>query len=187
MGLSTRLDLLKSGKTLSIGVGRLMANTQPRALTIFNLRGLSVSWELCQSRKQRLNQNVNFLPRLCYTKNLTTNNLMKRQWPNDPICKLCGVELETPTQLCKDCVFLKQVWPLLKQWLGLSLLYSVATNGSLHNYWCRCHKKIEKYKERCLTVSWYIFGGMFGTNGIEGLFRIRCYNQDKLHSYARKR
>jgi hypothetical protein len=139
--------LLKTRKTLSIGNVRLMANTQPRALTIFNFRGLSVSWELCRSGKQRLNQNVDFSPRHCYTKNLTANNLMKRQWPNGPICKLCGVESETPTHLCKDCVFSKQVWSLLKQWLGLSLLDSVATNGSLRNYWRRCRKTIEKPKK----------------------------------------
>jgi hypothetical protein len=85
---------------------------------------------------------------LLHKKILTTNNLMKRHWPNDPICKLCGVEPETPTHLCKDCVFSKQVWSLLKQWLQLSLFDSVATNGSLHNYWRRCLKKIEKNQRK---------------------------------------
>ena len=28
---------------------------------------------------------------------------MKRGWDNDPICKLCGIEQETLTYLCKDC------------------------------------------------------------------------------------
>jgi hypothetical protein len=88
---------------------------------------------------------------------LTANNLMKRHWPNDPICKLCGVEPETPTHLCKDCVFSKQVWSLLKQWLQLSLLDSVATNGSLHNYWRRCLKKIEKKPKESIQRCYDIF------------------------------
>ena len=56
---------------------------------------------------------------LLHKKILTANNLPKRHWPHDPICKLCGCEPETPTHLCKDCFFSKQVWSILKQWLGL--------------------------------------------------------------------
>lgn len=54
---------------------------------------------------------------LMHKKILTANNLMKRNWPNDPICKLCGADHETPTHLCKDCPFAKQVWDQLKRWL----------------------------------------------------------------------
>jgi hypothetical protein len=42
---------------------------------------------------------------LLHKKILTANNLMKRGWDNDPICKLCGIEQETPTHLCKDCPY----------------------------------------------------------------------------------
>jgi hypothetical protein len=51
---------------------------------------------------------------LLYKKILTANNLMKRNWPNDPTCKLCGIDPETPTHLCKDCPYAKQVWDQLK-------------------------------------------------------------------------
>jgi hypothetical protein len=73
---------------------------------------------------------------------------MKRNWPNDPICKLCGDEPETPTHLCKDCTFSRQVWMNLKSWFGLSTLDTVATNGSIHNYWKRCRAKIDKPNKR---------------------------------------
>lgn len=73
---------------------------------------------------------------------------MKRQWPNDPICKLCGSDPETPTHLCKDCAFSKQVWSFLKQWLGLSLLDSVTPNGSLHNHWRRSRAKFQKNQRK---------------------------------------
>ena len=32
---------------------------------------------------------------------------------------------ETPTHLCKDCTYAKQVWSYLKQWLNLYALNSV--------------------------------------------------------------
>ena len=44
---------------------------------------------------------------LLHKKILTANNLIKRNWSNDLICKLCNIDPETPTHLCKDCVFLK--------------------------------------------------------------------------------
>lgn len=79
-----------------------------------------------------------------HKKILTTNNLMKRQWPNDPICKLCGSEPETRTHLCKDCVFSKQVWAILKQWLGLAVIDTMRIEGSLHSYWRRCQSKFDR-------------------------------------------
>jgi hypothetical protein len=51
---------------------------------------------------------------LLHKKILIANNLMKWHWPNDPICKLCGNDPETPTHLCKDCTFTKHVWSTLK-------------------------------------------------------------------------
>jgi hypothetical protein len=37
--------------------------------------------------------------------------------------------IQTPTHLCKDCPFSKQVWSYLKQWLHLTVLDSVEMNG----------------------------------------------------------
>lgn len=85
---------------------------------------------------------------LMHKKILTANNLIKRNWPNDPICKLCGVEPETPTHLCKDCHFSKQVWSLLKSWFGLSAIDVVGGNGSIHGYWRRCRMQVHKPQRR---------------------------------------
>lgn len=81
---------------------------------------------------------------LLHRKILAANNLIKRNWPNDPLCKLCGVEPENPTHLCKDCPFSKQVWSVLKTWFGLSAIDIVGDNGSLHGYWRRCRLRIDK-------------------------------------------
>ena len=61
-----------------------------------------------------------------------------------------SVELTQKLQrtYAKDCVFSKQVWSFLKQWFGLSLQDSIATNGSLHNHWHRCHAKIERSQRK---------------------------------------
>jgi hypothetical protein len=90
---------------------------------------------------------------LLHKKILAANNLMKRHWPNDPICKLCGNNLETPTHLCKDCAFCKQVWSILKPWFGLSMIDTVGSNGSLHNYWHRCREKIDTAHKKDLMES----------------------------------
>ena len=38
---------------------------------------------------------------LLHKKILTANNLIKRNWPNDPICKLCGVDPENPAHCAR--------------------------------------------------------------------------------------
>jgi hypothetical protein len=73
---------------------------------------------------------------------------MKRNWANDPICKLCGVEPETPTHLCKDCPFSKHVWSYVKKWLNLSILDSMGMTGSLHGYWRKCRVKFDRRQRK---------------------------------------
>jgi hypothetical protein len=105
----------------------------------FSKLNLSPVWKARAEAKCRF-----FAWTLLHKKILTANNLIKRHWPNDPICKLCTTEHETPTHLCKDCDFTKQVWTFLKQWFGLTALNAVAVTGSLHKYWRRCRAKIDK-------------------------------------------
>jgi hypothetical protein len=85
---------------------------------------------------------------LLHKKILTANNLSKRNWQHDPICKLCGIEHETPTHLCKDCPFTKEVWELVKQWFGMSILSAIGISGSLQKFWCKCRMKFEKPQRR---------------------------------------
>jgi hypothetical protein len=105
----------------------------------FSKLKLSTIWKAGAEPKCRF-----FAWTLLHKKILTANNLIKRNWANDPICKLCGVEPETPNHLCKDYPFSKQVWTSLKQWLHLSALDSVAMTGSLHGFWQKCRAKFER-------------------------------------------
>lgn len=85
---------------------------------------------------------------LLHKKILTANNLLRQNWPHDPVCKLCGSEPETPTHLCKDCTFLKEVWSLIKQWFGLSAIETVGTTRSIYSYWRKCRIEIAKEQRR---------------------------------------
>lgn len=87
---------------------------------------------------------------LLHEKILTASNLSKRNWPNDPICKLCGIDPETPTHLCRDCPFSLQVWNHLKQWLNLSAMDSVNSTGSLHSYWRKCRTKFDRAQRKVI-------------------------------------
>jgi hypothetical protein len=69
-----------------------------------------------------------------HKKILTANNLIKRGWTDDPICKLCGITQETPTHLCKDCPFAKEVWELVKQWAVPAEISTVSSSGSLYKF-----------------------------------------------------
>jgi hypothetical protein len=72
---------------------------------------------------------------LLHRKILTANNLEKQGWPNDPICKLCDKEPETPTHLCKDCDFTNAVWNILVCWFQLHYLPPLGTTTSIHSWW----------------------------------------------------
>jgi len=47
---------------------------------------------------------------LVQSKVLTTDNLVARNWPCDPICTLCDQTFETAAHLCLHCSYARQVW-----------------------------------------------------------------------------
>ena len=78
-----------------------MESIHPRVHTAFNLKDHTASYESWKARAQPKCRFFAWM--LLRKKILTANNLIKRNWPNDPICKLCGVDPENPTHLCKGC------------------------------------------------------------------------------------
>jgi hypothetical protein len=83
-----------------------------------------------------------------HKKILMASNLLKRGWTDETDCKFCGVALETPIHLCKDCPFTKQVWGIIKQWFNLAATDSVSDAGSLHGYWWKCSRRFGKNERR---------------------------------------
>lgn len=113
---------------------------------MYNLKAHSVNWRSCQFWRQLLSpvKCRFFAWTLLHKKILTANNLNKRNWQNDPICKLCGIDRETPTHLCKDCPFANEVWSLIKQWFRLPIVDIVPMSGSIHGYWWKCCLKFDR-------------------------------------------
>ena len=85
---------------------------------------------------------------LMHKKILTANNFLKRGWTEDTECKLCDNDLETPTHLCKDCPFTKEVWGFIKHWFNLSVLQTVSEGGSIYSFWLRCRRKFDKNQRK---------------------------------------
>ncbi|KAJ1257562.1 hypothetical protein BS78_10G005700 [Paspalum vaginatum] len=63
---------------------------------------------------------------------LTAENLQKRGWSNDPICKLCNQEPETIAHMFKNCVFARVVWAQLTFWLNLASLPGIVQFSSVY-------------------------------------------------------
>lgn len=127
----------------------MTVNTHPKAHIGSNLKDVIASWNYHRYGKRGQNPNVvSSLGRYYTKKILTANNLIKRNWPNDPICKLCGIEPETPNHLCLHCPFAKQVWTDLTRWLNLSMLHSVLMTGTIYSFWRKCRNKVDKRLRR---------------------------------------
>lgn len=74
----------------------------------FNNRAL---WRAKAEEKHRL-----FAWLLVQNKILTADKLQVRNWPSDPICRLCDQELETAQHLCLYCVYAQELWHLVSGW-----------------------------------------------------------------------
>jgi hypothetical protein len=74
----------------------------------FNNRAL---WRAKAEEKHRL-----FAWLLVQNKILTADKLQVRNWPSDPICRLCDQELETAQHLCLHCVYAQELWHLVSGW-----------------------------------------------------------------------
>lgn len=99
---------------------------------------------------------------LLHNKILTANNLQKRGWNNDPICKLCKREPETVGHLAKDCIFTKSCWSWLSSWYNLSSLPKLDQCSSVYGWWRKCRLKVEKTARKefdglCIYFWWEIW------------------------------
>lgn len=66
---------------------------------------------------------------------LTADNLVRRNWPCNPICSLCDQELETAAHLCLTCSFAKEVWFLVANWATLDLRLMTGDVLDVKTWW----------------------------------------------------
>jgi hypothetical protein len=83
---------------------------------------------------------------LLQRKILTADNLAKRGWPHDPLCKLCHVAPETPVHLCKKIVvtLLFIVWDQIIRWFELQRLPPISATNSIYSWWKKCRRQVDR-------------------------------------------
>ena len=68
---------------------------------------------------------------------LTTDNMLKRGWTCDPICKLCLVENETCLHLMLQCPFSAQIWDLVQAKLQITLNPGPVDADDFSQWWLK--------------------------------------------------
>ena len=71
---------------------------------------------------------------LVQSKLLTADNLLKRQWPCEPVCQLCSQKPETAYHLILSCCFAKEVWHKMSQWT-LGFITMPSTDVLVADWW----------------------------------------------------
>jgi hypothetical protein len=74
---------------------------------------------------------------LVQAKILTADKLALRHWPCNPICSLCDQEAETAAHICIQCPFAKEVWMLVKNWVGEHIVHIDEDVQTLKTWWER--------------------------------------------------
>jgi hypothetical protein len=78
---------------------------------------------------------------------LTANNLAKRGWLHEPVCKLCNSCPETPIHFRLECTFTRNVWIKLTSWMGRQDL-QVTPPHSLNAWWKRLRRQADMSHSR---------------------------------------
>jgi hypothetical protein len=66
---------------------------------------------------------------------LTTDTLLKRNWPCNSHCSLCDQEAETIEHITINYSFAKQVWQHVNDWAQMMILSSVDAGKELKEWW----------------------------------------------------
>jgi hypothetical protein len=86
-------------------------------------------WRAKAEEKHRL-----FAWLLIQNKILTADLLQLRNWPCDPICRLCDQEPETAQHISLHCVYAQEVWHLVSCWTH-SLVQVPSRTIRLEGWW----------------------------------------------------
>jgi len=95
----------------------------------------------------------------------------------------CAILIQTHQHIFARIVFFsKEVWSVLKQWLGLSVLDTVPMGGSIHNYGRKCRTKINKDQRRVFDkIMIYLWWNVWNTSMQPRQVAFLCKEE---HSYS---
>ena len=124
---------------------------------------------------------------LVQAKILTADKLALRHWPCNPICSLYDQEAETTVHLCIHCPFAKEVWVLVKNWVGehIVALMRMCRHCKLGGRsQCRGDQQPSK-KQR--QPSWCTRPGISGKSSIEEPLRGQHEHRARCWGWSRKK
>jgi hypothetical protein len=96
--------------------------------------------------KRMQSENVESLRGSSSNTKFSPQTIWKRGWPHEPRCQLCSTMPETPTHLCFQCSYTKNVWTHLTTQLEIQYLQtpsSQTTNG----WWKRMRRSFDKKQQ----------------------------------------
>uniref|UniRef100_J3L0J0 CCHC-type domain-containing protein n=1 Tax=Oryza brachyantha TaxID=4533 RepID=J3L0J0_ORYBR len=95
---------------------------------------------------------------ILHKRTLTANNLLRRHWPFNWICSLCGEVFEDTTHLFKECSYTRETWNQLCLW-GKHNTLLLLNNKTLKEWWrsfCEIKpKSLQKNLIRSLITTWW--------------------------------
>lgn len=72
---------------------------------------------------------------LIQQKILTADKMLLRNWPCSQTCVLCDQRDETALHLAVNCYYAKEVWHLVANWTGVSVLSSPNSVSDMKQWW----------------------------------------------------
>lgn len=100
---------------------------------------------------------------ILHQKTLTSENLLRRHLPCDWICSLCSEAFEDANHLAKGCIFTRNVWNRLCNWLGFNQSLFSPQNEDISVWWdSMLHSVQEKRAKKrmvgaLLTTWWHVW------------------------------
>jgi len=88
---------------------------------------------------------------LIQAKILTADKLIKRNWPCNPVCVLCGQEPETALHLCIKCPFALEVWEKVRTWTNNLVTPPSPDTQSIELWWTSALQNKSKEDQRTIA------------------------------------
>lgn len=92
----------------------------------------------------------------------TADRLQRRGLPHPAACPLCDQHDETIDHLLIRCVFTREIWHHVFQWIGTTTLEPQGDEASFHNWWrrtnCRAESQARKgVNSMIILTAWYVW------------------------------
>lgn len=137
-----------------------------------------------KGEKEKLNFIVSNLYHIISNLYQSKENLAKRNVPlADLLCPLCSSAVESSDHIFISCMKAWQVWSLIVQWLGISLVLPSSSKDHFYQFvYCLGSGLLRGLSLIWLAAVWHIW---IGRNG--RIFREEVFDADSVFELARRK